>query len=305
MAVESTRVDTIAADFRDAPSEGLGSKAWHRFRRNRAAMVGTFLLIVLIFMALAAPILTPHDPHYANIRAREQPPGAEHRLGTDGIGRDVMSRILWGGRMSLMVGVVSMAIALTLGILFGALAGYYGGWIDNIIMRFVDIILSFPTLVLLIVVASMLPAEIPSIYGTMTVIGGLSWPGVARLVRAEFLSIREREYVEAARAAGINTSRTIFRHMLPGAMAPIVVAATLGVAGAILSEASLSFLGLGVQPPIPSWGNMLSEGLSWRVLSGKWWLWIPPGVMIFISVMSINLVGDGLRDALDPRQIMR
>ncbi|HEX6988738.1 MAG TPA: oligopeptide ABC transporter permease [Bacillota bacterium] len=281
--------------------ETWGRIFWRRFRRNRAALVGCAVLLFLIVISVGAPWIAPHDRDFADLTQIERPPSAEHPLGTDQIGRDNLTRLLWAGRISLMVGVIAVGIAITLGTVLGALAGYIGGFVDNVIMRAADIVLAFPALVLLIVLASIMPATIPSHYGTMAVIGFVSWPGVARLVRGEFLSLREREFVEAGRAMGASTRRMMFRHMLPNAVAPLVVAATLGVASAILTESALSFLGLGVQPPLPSWGNMLTDALTWRVLALKPWLWIPPGIMIFVAVMAINLVGDGLRDALDPR----
>lgn len=279
------------------PVESFGRLFWRRFRRHRMAMAGVALLLAMAALAVAAPWVAPYDPNQPS-PAVDQPPSAQHLLGTDGIGRDVLSRLIWGGRISLTVGLVAVTISVGVGTLVGAVAGFFGGWVDNALMRVVDVVLSFPSLVLLIVVASILP---PSIYSTMAVIGLLSWTGVARLVRGEFLSLRERDFVQAARAAGAGRARIMFRHMLPNALAPVVVAATFGVAEAILTESALSFLGLGVRPPTPSWGNMLSEALSYRVLVLQPWLWVPPGVMIFLAVISINLVGDALRDALDPR----
>jgi len=275
---------------------------WRHFRKNRLAVAGAVMLIALSLLSLAAPWLAPHDRDATDAYYREVPPSSEHPLGTDKIGRDVLSRLIWGGRVSMTVGLVAVGISLTVGIIMGSLAGFFGGLVDNIIMRIVDVVISFPYLLLLIVVASILS---PSIYNTMIVIGLLSWTTVARLVRGEFLSLRQRDYVEAARAAGAPSARLIFRHLLPNAFAPIIVAGTLGVANAILAEAGLSFLGLGVRPPIPSWGNMLTDAQSLRILTLKWWLWVPPGVMIFLAVISINLVGDGLRDALDPKLTRR
>jgi len=279
-----------------------GRLFWRRFRRNRLAVAGALILLILSLISLGAPWIAPHDRDATNPYLREAPPSREHLLGTDKLGRDVLSRLIWGGRVSMTVGLVAVSISLSVGIILGSIAGYFGGVVDNVIMRLVDIVMSFPYLLLLIVVASILK---PSIYNTMMVIGFLSWTGVARLVRGEFLSLRQRDFVEAARAAGAPPARLIFRHILPNAFAPIVVAGTLGVASAILAEAGLSFLGLGVRPPIPSWGNMLTDAQSLRILTLKWWLWIPPGVMIFLAVISINLVGDGLRDALDPRLMRR
>lgn len=271
---------------------------WIRFRRNKLAITGTVVLLILASLSIMAPWIAPHDPNTTNVRYREKPPSAEHPLGTDTLGRDVLSRLLYGGRISMTVGVVAVAISLSIGILLGSLAGYYRGWVDTVIMRFTDIVISFPFLIIAITIAAILG---PNFRNTVIIIGLLSWTGTARLVRGEFLSIRERDYVEAAHAIGAGEGRIIFRHILPNAMAPIIVSATLGMASAVLMEAYLSFLGLGVQQPIPSWGNMLVAAESLKALQYQWWLWVPPGTAIFITVLSINLVGDGLRDALDPR----
>jgi peptide/nickel transport system permease protein len=219
-------------------------------------------------------------------------------LGTDSAGRDVLSRLLYAGRVSLSVGLVAVSIYVSIGIVLGGLAGYYGGWVDSVIMRVADMVLSFPSLIIIIVMVSLLG---PSIYNVMLVIGGLGWPPIARLVRGNFLSLRQQEFVVAAQAGGAKHRRIIFRHVLPNALAPVIVAASFGMAQAILLEAGLSFLGLGVQPPTPSWGNMLSDAQSVLVLRNMPWLWLPPGIMIAITVLSVNFIGDGLRDALDPR----
>jgi peptide/nickel transport system permease protein len=282
------------------PEEGsnLWQIAWRRLRRNRRAMVGLWLLLILGFAALFAPMLATHDRDETALSRMERPPSREHWLGTDELGRDVFTRLLYGGRISLTVGLVTVSIYLTIGVLVGSIAGYYGRWADSLLMRLTDVVMVFPFLPLALTMAATLG---PSIYNTMIIIGILSWTGVARLVRGEFLSLRMRDFVQAARAAGAPDARIIFRHILPNAMAPILVSATLGVAFAILSEAGLSFLGFGVPQPLPSWGNMLSGAQSWKVLVKQPWLWIPPGVLIFAAVLSINLVGDGLRDALDVR----
>jgi peptide/nickel transport system permease protein len=219
-------------------------------------------------------------------------------LGTDTAGRDVYTRLLYAGRVSLTVGLVAVAIYTGIGVVLGVLAGYYGGWVDSVIMRVADMVLSFPSLIIIIVMVSLLG---PSIYNVMLVIGALGWPPIARLVRGNFLSLRQQEFVVAAQAGGAKHRRIIFRHVLPNALAPVIVAASFGMAQAILLEAGLSFLGLGVQPPTPSWGNMLSDAQSVLVLRNMPWLWLPPGIMIAITVLSVNFIGDGLRDALDPR----
>jgi peptide/nickel transport system permease protein len=223
-------------------------------------------------------------------------PGREHPLGTDELGRDVASRMIYGARISLAVGFVAVGIAVAIGIALGALAGYYGGWVDAAAMRFTDIMLCFPTFFLILAVIAYLN---PSIWNIMIVIGVTSWMGVARLVRAEFLSLKERDFVLAARAQGVGDARIIFRHILPNAMAPVYVSAILGVAGAVLVESSLSFLGLGVPPPTPSWGNILTAGKD--NIEIAWWLSLYPGFAILITVLGYNLLGEGIRDALDPR----
>jgi peptide/nickel transport system permease protein len=261
-------------------------------------MVGLYVLIIMGLTAVFAPQLSLHPQDHVNMQVVEQAPSAQYWLGTDELGRDVFARLLYGGRISLTVGFVAVSIYLAIGIFLGSLAGYYGGMVDNIIMRITDVIMVLPFLPLALTMAVVLK---PSIYNTMIIIGLLSWTGICRLVRGEFLTLRKRDYVEAAIAEGAGDSRIIFRHILPNAMAPIVVSATLGVATAILGEAGLSFLGFGVQQPTPSWGNMLSAAISLKVLVLQPWLWIPPGLMIFIAVLAVNLLGDGLRDAMDPR----
>jgi peptide/nickel transport system permease protein len=260
-------------------------------------MVGLVVLIVLTGSAAGAGLIAPHNPYRTDIRAYRQGPSAGHILGSDSSGRDVLSRILYAGRISLSVGLVAVTLYTAIGLLLGALAGYYGGRVDSIIMRFADSVLAFPTLIVVITVVSILG---PSVWNVMLVIGLLGWPPIARILRGQFLSLRERDFVVASRTIGTANGRIIFRHLLPNALAPIIVAATFGMADAILLEAGLSFLGLGVQPPTPSWGNMLSDAQSIIVLQSMPWLWVPPGVMIALAVLSINFIGDGLRDAFDP-----
>jgi len=278
--------------------QSWGKIFWQRFKKNRLAIVGLIVIAILAVISVAAPWVAPYDRDKTDIYNRYAEPSQEHLLGTDDLGRDILSRLIWGGRVSLTVGLVAVSISITLGMLVGALSGFFGGIVDTLLMRFTDIVISFPYLVLMIVIASILK---PSIYNTMIALGAVSWPGTARLVRGEILSLKQREFVEAAHSLGIKPGRLIVRHLLPNAFAPVVVAATLGVAGAILAEAGLSFLGLGVPQPIPSWGNMLNAAMRWKVMSKMLWMWIPPGIMVFLAVISINLVGDGLRDSLDPR----
>lgn len=258
-------------------------------------MAGAALVLLMFVLALVAPVVGG-DPGAIDITQRLQPPGPAHLLGTDDLGRDVLARLLYGARISLLVGFVAVGIATLIGIVLGALAGYYGRWIDALIMRFVDIMLCFPSFFLILAVIAFLE---PSIWNIMIIIGLTGWMGVARLVRAEFLSLRERDFVLAARALGARDSRIIFRHILPNALSPVLVSATLGVAGAILTESALSFLGIGVQPPTPSWGNMLISGK--QTLGTAWWLSVFPGLAILITVLGYNLLGEGIRDALDPR----
>jgi len=274
-----------------------GPTVWRRFKRHRLAMIGLAILGLLVFAAVFAPLLTTHSPTAVDLMAYRLGPDRNHWLGTDTAGRDIFTRLLYAGRVSLSVGLVAVSIYTGIGVVLGALAGYFGGTIDSIVMRLADVVLSFPTLIIIITLASVLG---PSIYNVMLAIGLLGWPPIARLLRGQLLSLRETEFIIGARAVGCSDSRLIFRHLLPNAMAPVLVAATFGIAYAILIEAGLSFLGLGVQPPTPSWGNMLTDAQSLTVLESMPWLWLPPGLMIALAVLSINFIGDGLRDALDP-----
>ncbi len=275
-----------------------GKILWKRFRRNKVAMIASVILLVLIVLAILAPVIAPYERDSINLLNKEKPPSSEHLFGTDRQGRDLFTRNLYGGRISLSVGLVASSLQMVIGVIMGCLAGYYGKWIDTIIMRITDMVIAFPFLALAITAAAVLG---PSIYNTMLIIGLLTWTETCRLVRGQFLSIKQMEYIEAAKATGVGEFRIIWRHMLPNALAPILISATLIMATAILIEAALSYLGLGVQAPIPSWGNILEPARSMSVLMRMWWLWLPPGFLILISVLSINLVGDGLRDALDPR----
>lgn len=274
------------------------ASVWERFRRHKLALIGLTILSLLVLISVAAPLLAQHGPYTTDLSAYRTPPGGSHLLGTDSAGRDVLARLLYAGRVSLSVGIVAVGIYVAIGLVLGGLAGYFGGLIDSIVMRIADVVLSFPAIIVIITLVSILG---PSIWNVMLVIGLLGWPPIARLVRAEFLTLRERDFVVASRSVGAGSGRIIFRHVLPNAMTPVIVNATFGMAQAILLEAGLSFLGLGVQPPTASWGNMLNEAQSITILEGMPWLWIPPGVMIALAVLSINFVGDGLRDALDPR----
>jgi peptide/nickel transport system permease protein len=281
---------------------GRGYPRVRTFARHRLALAGAIVVFILILIAIFAPLIAPYDPNEVDLFATAQPPSRAHLLGTDDIGRDVLSRVIYGTRVSLSVGLVSVTIYVVIGTVLGSMSGYFGGWIDSTIQRFTDAVMCFPSLIIIIAAVAIIG---PSIYNVMIVIGLLTWPGICRLVRGQILTLREREFVEAARALGASPARVIFSHLLPNTVAPITVAATFGVAAAILTEAGLSFLGLGVQPPTPSWGNLINTAQSAAVLQNMPWLWIPAGVMIALSVLSINFVGDGLRDALDPRSAHR
>jgi peptide/nickel transport system permease protein len=276
--------------------ENLRHLFWKRFRKNHLAMIGALIVVILFGVATLAPYISPYDPGQINIKIVLQEPSPENLFGTDALGRDVLSRMIWGSRISLLVGFVAVGIASLIGVFLGALAGYYGRWIDNLIMRFVDIMLCFPTFFLILAVVAFLE---PSIWNIMIIIGITGWMGVARLVRAEFLSLKERDFTIAEKALGARDFRIIFRHILPNALAPVLVSATLGVAGAILTESALSFLGIGVQPPTPSWGNILTAGKD--NIEIAWWLSLYPGLAILITVLGYNLLGEGIRDAIDPR----
>lgn len=269
---------------------------FRQYIKNKLAIVGAIVIIVLSLSAIFSPVLSKYDPNEINLNEIYKPPSWDHPFGTDMNGRDVFARVLYGARISMSVGFISSGLAGLIGVLIGAFAGFFGGKIDNMLMRFVDLILCIPSFFLLLMVIAMLE---PNIYNVMIVIAITSWPGLARMVRAEVLSIRERDYVQAAIALGICRWRIIWRHIIPNVMAPVFVAVTLGVAAAILIESGLSFLGLGVQPPTPSWGNILAQGRS--VMQFAWWMTLFPGLAIFVTVLGYNLVGEGLRDALDPR----
>lgn len=267
-----------------------------RLLHNSLAIAGGLIVLVLLFVAIFAPILAPYDVAAIDASKILVPPSSEHLLGTDGLGRDVLSRMIWGARISLLVGFVSAGLACAIGLVLGAIAGYFGGILDAILMRFVDVMLCFPSFFLILAVIAYLSA---SIWNIMIVIGVTSWMGVCRLVRAEFLSLKQREFMVAAEALGLPPRKVILRHGLPNALAPVFVAFVLGVAGAILTESALSFLGIGVQPPDPSWGNILTEGKS--TIEVAWWLSVYPGLAILVTVLGYNLLGEGLRDVLDPR----
>lgn len=279
-------------------STTLTAMAWNRFKKNKVAIVSLVLIVLFSVISILAPFISPYDRDEIDLFNIEGEPNEDHILGTDELGRDVLTRLLWGGRVSLSVGVLATVMQLVIGVLLGAVAGYYGGWIDTLIMRLVDIIMCFPYFVIAIAMAAILG---PSLINLIIIIGILNWTKIARIVRAEILTLKEREFIEAAKALGLNSVEIITKHLLPNILAPITVYATLAVAQGILMEAALSFLGMGVKQPQPSWGNILASAQSLRILSYEWWMWVPAGLLVFLTVISINFLGDGLRDALDPK----
>jgi peptide/nickel transport system permease protein len=289
------------------PPETMASLVWRRFRRHPGAMIGAIILSILILLVVFAN-LSPYDPEKSDIPNRYQPPSWVHPFGTDGLGRDLLTRVLYGGRVSLSVGLMVVGITLSIGVPIGALAGYFGGWIDSILSKVIDATLSLPPLMFLILLSAILrEIDLPivksnSVLTIALVLGVLSWPTVARLVRAVFLTFREMEYVTAARALGASNLRIIIGEILPNGLGPIIVESTLGIGYAIMEESTLSFLGFGIMPPTPSWGNLLSSAQAH--LSTRPWLAIFPGLMIFLTIISINFIGDGLRDALDPYKVL-
>jgi peptide/nickel transport system permease protein len=297
--------DQLKTEMR--PPETMTKLAWRRFRRHPGALVGAVVLAFLVLSILLAP-LSPYDPEKSDLKSKYQPPSLQHPFGTDGLGRDQLTRVLFGGRISMFVGVMVMAITIVIGVPVGALAGYFGGWVDNLLMRIIDTALSLPSLLVLILLMAILrETELPfiknnSVITIAVVLGILSWPTVARLVRAVFLTFREMEYVMAAEALGASDGRIMVGEILPNGFGPIIVEATLEVGYAIMEESGLSFLGFGIMPPTPSWGNLLNSAQAH--LTQYPWLAIFPGLMIFLTIISINYIGDGLRDALDPYKVI-
>ena len=292
-------VPTLRNDPPPVEPDSLRKRAIRRFRSHRLALGSAiFMTLLVIIVFPLAPIVAPIHPHKIDLSEVGQGPNLKHPLGTDLTGRDVWSRVIYGGRVSIAVGLVAVIIYMSIGIVLGGLAGYYGGRIDIIIMRVTDTVMAFPVLIILISIVAIVG---PGLFNAMLAIGLIGWTDVARLVRGQILSVREMDFIMAAQAMGVPEKRILARHVFPNIVAPITVAASFGIAGAILTEAALSFLGLGVQIPTPSWGNMLNQSQSIEIIERFPWLWIPPGLMISLCVLAINFIGDGLRDALDPR----
>jgi peptide/nickel transport system permease protein len=289
------------------PHETMASMVWGRFRRHPGAIAGSIVLTVIVLSAILAP-LSPYDPLVSDLSSRLQPPSLEHPFGTDALGRDLLTRCLYGGRVSLSVGFLVVLITLLLGIPVGAVAGFFGGWIDNVLMRITDAALALPALMVLILLSAMTrEVDVPffernNVLTIALVIGVLSWMSVARLVRASFLTIKETEFITAAHCLGTANTRIMVRHILPNAVGPIIVESTLEMGYAIMEEAGLSFLGFGIMPPTPSWGNLLND--AWEHMTKHPWLAFFPGLMIFLTIISINYIGDGLRDAFDPYKVL-
>jgi peptide/nickel transport system permease protein len=296
VALRAGQVGLAEAGVRRSP--GTFARIRAAFADSPLALVSLVVLVGMLLIAIAAPLVGRHDPLATVLVDFEKPPSREHWLGTDSAGRDVWSRLVWGSRNSLFVGVVAVTIATSIGTVVGALSGFYRGVVDGVLMRVTDGFLSFPPIVLVLMLASLLG---PSILNVVLVIGVLSWTGVARLVRGQFLMLREQDWVMAARSVGVRSSRLIFRHLMPHVVSQVVIAATFGAAAATLTEASLSYLGLGVRPPTPSWGSMLAGAQSVHVLQDVPWSWLAPGLTLTVVVLAVNYVGDSLRRALDPR----
>jgi peptide/nickel transport system permease protein len=272
-----------------------------RFVRNRPAVVSVFVLAAIVLLAAFAPAVDRYPFDQMHLRARSQPPSAEHWLGTDRIGRDVWSRTVHGARVSLVVGFAATAISVSIGVLLGALAGYHGGWVETLIMRSTDVLMTFPPIIIMLTLAAFAPR---GLWVIVAIIGGLSWPGVARLVRGQFLSLKEQDFVAAATALGNPGRRIMWLHILPNALPPLMAMVSFGIGNAILTEAGLSFLGLGVPPPAPSWGTMLEAARNLDILRNLPWTWLPPALMTVVTVLSVNFIGDGLRDATDARMVL-
>ena len=302
-----TTISEKTTIIRKSSQDSMTGMIWKRFRKHPSALIGVILLTIIVVSTILVP-LSPYDPELSDLSSKLQPPSWAHPFGTDSLGRDMLTRVLYGGRISLFVGLMVVVITLVIGVPIGAIAGYYGGWIDNLLMRIIDATLSLPSLLVLILLGAILrEVNIPfieknNVLTIAVVIGLLSWMTVARLVRAIFLTLRDMDYVQAAHSLGASNARIILREILPNGLGPIIVESTLEIGWAIMEESGLSFLGFGIRPPTPSWGNLLST--AQEHLTQHPWLAIFPGIMIFISIISVNYIGDGLRDALDPHKVL-
>lgn len=276
----------------------FGQLTWKRFRRDKWAVFGCIVILIVFIIVCAAPVICKYKPETIDNTMIRKAPGGGHILGTDDYGRDIFSRLVYGGRISMTVALSATALQLFFGIVLGSFAGYFGKWIDSLIMRVADVFMCFPFYIIAVCLAAILG---PGLRNTVIILGFLGWPSLCRMVRAEILSIKENDFIMAAKSLGLGSGEIMFRHILPNVISPIIVSATLSVAGAIMSEASLSFLNLGVKIPQPSWGNMLSAAQSMNTLINEWWRWIPPGFCIIVVILSINYIGEGLRKAMTPK----
>lgn len=276
-------------------------RALRRFMRNRAAVVALIVLAVIVLATVAAPLIQRYQYEQIDLRARSSPPTPEHWFGTDRVGRDIWSRLLNGGQVSLLVGFGATLVSTLIGTVLGALSGYYRGWVDMVIMRITDVFMTFPSIIIMLTLAAMLPR---SVWTIVFIIGALSWTGTARVVRSQILSLREQEFILACRALGYGDARIIIVHILPNVFGSLVALVTFAIGSAILTEAGLSFLGLGVPPPTPSWGNMLEAARNLDILRNLPWMWVPPAIMLVLTVLCVNFIGDGVRDAVDPRMVL-
>ncbi len=307
MSVENKlEIENLEANQKDV---GPWKIFWKRFSKNKLAMVGLLCFALLAFGAIFAPYLTPYEPDTIMVGKKFEAPSSKHLMGTDALGRDYFTRVLYGGRVSLAVGAISALVSVFLGVVVGGTAGYFGGWVDDLLMRFAEIIYSFPFMPLLITLSFVLSGTTMSstqkLYMIMVLIGILGWPGLARLIRTQILTLREQEFMQAANALGVSNAKKIFKHLIPNVLSIIIVSATLRMASGILTESMLSYLGLGVVPPTATWGNMITSAKELATFTGRYWMWIPPGLCIFLAVMSINLIGEGLQDAFDPKSDRR
>lgn len=294
----SKKEERLEKKQRKAMNQSYWGSVLSRFKKNKLAMISVFVLAAIILACIFVPIFSPYTMYSTDLEAKKAPPSAEHLLGTDEIGRDLFVRLFYGGRISLGIALVVTLIECLLGIVLGSIAGFYGGIADSIIMRLCDIFLSFPHLMICITFVGIFGNSIPNLIIVLAILG---WPSIARIVRGQILTLREQEYMEACEALGLSDRSRIFKHLLPNVFAYIIVYATLGMASVILTETSLSFVGLGVNMPVPTWGNLIQAARDMVIIRDKWWYWIPPGLSIFLSIMCFNLIGDGLRDAIDPK----
>lgn len=284
--------------------ESPGKLRWQAFKDNKLALIGLILFTIIVTAVIFAPVISPYERDTMDFLNDNQAPSKAHIFGTDDLGRDYFTRVLYGGQVSLKIGIIAVSISTLLAIIIGGAAGYFGGIIDNLLMRMAEIFLSLPFIPLMITISAItfdLVKPEDRMYIVMVLLGCMSWPGLARMIRGEILTLREQEFMQATTALGLSTPRKIFVHLIPNTLGYIVVNATFGLAGAIITESALSYLGLGITPPIPSWGNLINSARDYYVFTERWWLWILPGVVLFVSILSINLIGEGLRDAFDPK----